>query len=68
MNPKEERLKLNRFKLAMRRLLMEWSEMERNASRPMTRKWYGYFARELSEELRKVEIELDKVKWVEVED
>lgn len=52
----------------MRRLLMEWSEMERNASRPMTRKWYGYFARELSEELRKVEIELDKVKWVEVED
>lgn len=68
MNPKTYIMRLNFIRGEVKRLAKEWEDLAGRMDKPQTRKWYRFFSKELLDEVRKIEEQIDSVTHVEVED
>ncbi len=68
MNPKTYIMRLNFVRGEVKRLAKEWEEISATSTKTYTRKWYRFFSKELLDEVRKIEEQIDSVTHVEVED
>lgn len=59
-------IRLNELRARLNGLRVEWAFHAENSKQPQTRKWYRYFAAELSRELKKFSEDLVNIQAHEV--